>query len=466
VAALRIQGLVRVANRVRRELSQPTSAGRRQELREFVTDSLRQVDRILAAHATPLENLPPPTQRAYRFLAALDFDATTLPGGLTEAPPDTSPAAGNVSLVRLAAFWQRLLDRLAQPPMVGDEDDPYESLSSANKNIERYLQDQGLDPCQLTQQSRAVRRWLVFFAERENFDAYISAVRLASPILSAVMVAGPRFRAPLRVHFRPMSGLFRVRGAHDGTRVALPTPMITFDAQLFTDLAELIFRHGNTKQPVLEATAAEAYQDILAELDVLAGVPEQAQGVFHDLSTAFERVRQSHFDGTINRPRLAWSRTFTGRKFGHYDRITDTVMISCSLDRADVPAIALDFVMYHELLHKKLGVSWSGGRARAHTPEYRFKSNPPRISGNQAMSSGAPTSPSRASVSPGTASRCAGAGCSSSDRGVTRTGGRRSCSARLRSRESAIRCRKYSRSNTRASKTNRERTSRPQRRQT
>lgn len=371
MAALRIQGLVRIANRVRRELSQPVSAGRRQELREFVTDSLRQVDRILAAHATPLENLPPPTQRAYRFLAALDFDAATLPGGATEAPPDTSPAAGNVSLVRLAAFWQRLLDRLAQSPTVGDEDNPYESLNSANKNIERYLQDQGLDPCQLTQQSRAVRSWLVFFAERENFDAYISAVRLASPILSAVMVASPRFRAPLRVHFRPMSGLFRVRGTHDGTRVALPTPMITFDAQLFTDLADLIFRRGNTKQPVLEATAAEAYQDILAELDVLAGVPEQAKGLFHDLAAAFERVRQSHFDGTINRPRLRWSRTFTGRKVGHYDRITDTVMISCSLDRADVPAIALDFVMYHELLHKKLSVCWSGGRARAHTPEFR-----------------------------------------------------------------------------------------------
>jgi hypothetical protein len=68
---------------------------------------------------------------------------------------------------------------------------------------------------------------------------------------------------------------------------------------------------------------------------------------------------------------LTWSRTFTGRKFGHYDPIRDTVMISCSLDRSSVPVQALDFVMYHELLHKQLGVDWRSGRAAAHTPEFR-----------------------------------------------------------------------------------------------
>ena len=62
---------------------------------------------------------------------------------------------------------------------------------------------------------------------------------------------------------------------------------------------------------------------------------------------------------------------FTGRKFGHYDRIRDVVMISSSLDRAEVPEYVLDSVMYHELLHKKLGIGWRNGRMAAHTPEFR-----------------------------------------------------------------------------------------------
>jgi len=73
----------------------------------------------------------------------------------------------------------------------------------------------------------------------------------------------------------------------------------------------------------------------------------------------------------VVRPRLTWSRSFTGRKFGHYDPIRDTVMVSSSLDRDNVPQYALDFVVFHELLHKELGVDWRNGRAAAHTPEFR-----------------------------------------------------------------------------------------------
>lgn len=62
---------------------------------------------------------------------------------------------------------------------------------------------------------------------------------------------------------------------------------------------------------------------------------------------------------------------FTGRKFGHYDAIRDAIMISSTLDRGDVPEFVVDFVVYHELLHKKLGGVWRNGRREAHTDEFR-----------------------------------------------------------------------------------------------
>jgi hypothetical protein len=71
------------------------------------------------------------------------------------------------------------------------------------------------------------------------------------------------------------------------------------------------------------------------------------------------------------RPRLIWSQRITRGRFGHYNYSTDTVMISRSLDRADVPAFVVDHVMHHELLHKKHGLRWQDGRGHAHTAEFR-----------------------------------------------------------------------------------------------
>jgi hypothetical protein len=46
-------------------------------------------------------------------------------------------------------------------------------------------------------------------------------------------------------------------------------------------------------------------------------------------------------------------------------------MISSTLDQAKVPEFVVDFLMYHELLHKKHGIRWSaGGRGYAHTAAF------------------------------------------------------------------------------------------------
>jgi hypothetical protein len=68
---------------------------------------------------------------------------------------------------------------------------------------------------------------------------------------------------------------------------------------------------------------------------------------------------------------LTWSRSFTGRKFGHYDHVHDTIMLSATLDRQDVPQLTVDFIMYHELLHRDRGMTWLNGRARAHDSAFQ-----------------------------------------------------------------------------------------------
>jgi predicted metal-dependent hydrolase len=73
----------------------------------------------------------------------------------------------------------------------------------------------------------------------------------------------------------------------------------------------------------------------------------------------------------MDQPNLTWNKTLTHRKFGHYQANTDTVMLSISLDKSSTPAYVIEFVMYHELLHKQLGVVTNRGRRYAHTKAFR-----------------------------------------------------------------------------------------------
>jgi hypothetical protein len=150
----------------------------------------------------------------------------------------------------------------------------------------------------------------------------------------------------------------------------MPTPMICFSRGLFEALAGLLLRREPNRQVILEAMAAETYQDTQAELEALGGVVELTAGMAHDLALAFGRVNEEYLGG-MDPPRLTWNRTFAGRKFGHYDPLRDTVMVSATLDRDSVPEFVVDFIMYHELLHKKHGIDWRNGQARTHTPAFR-----------------------------------------------------------------------------------------------
>ena len=91
-----------------------------------------------------------------------------------------------------------------------------------------------------------------------------------------------------------------------------------------------------------------------------------------DLDAVFARVNRDHFGSSMPRPRrLIWSNRITTRIMGYYQARSDTVMLSRTLDDANVPERAVDLVMYHELLHKQLGVRMGNGRRQIHFAEFR-----------------------------------------------------------------------------------------------
>ena len=84
------------------------------------------------------------------------------------------------------------------------------------------------------------------------------------------------------------------------------------------------------------------------------------------LEKSFTRINTQLFNGLIEMPNLTLADSIT--KLGHYEYGTDTISISKHLlKRLDL----LDYVMYHEMLHKHHKFSSKNGRLRHHTKKFR-----------------------------------------------------------------------------------------------
>lgn len=87
------------------------------------------------------------------------------------------------------------------------------------------------------------------------------------------------------------------------------------------------------------------------------------------LEDSFNRVNNTYFFGLVETPNLKWS-TPTFRKLGSYDFHTDTITMS-SIFKDELEL--LDYVMYHETLHKKLKFKNSGSKTYHHTADFKRK---------------------------------------------------------------------------------------------
>ena len=98
--------------------------------------------------------------------------------------------------------------------------------------------------------------------------------------------------------------------------------------------------------------------------------PERG-GAVHDLHEAFMAVNERYFGNRLSEPLLNWNHISTFREFGRYDPTSDTITLSRRLDVPDVPFGVVAYVVYHELLHRVLGVPLDGHRRRVHTVEFK-----------------------------------------------------------------------------------------------
>ena len=95
------------------------------------------------------------------------------------------------------------------------------------------------------------------------------------------------------------------------------------------------------------------------------------QGHTYDLESIFDDLNVRFFYGLLARPQITWSSERARNRLGHYDPAHNTIVVSRVFDHPRVPKYAVEYIVYHEMLHLKHPVKLRGSRRCVHPAEFQ-----------------------------------------------------------------------------------------------
>ena len=93
-------------------------------------------------------------------------------------------------------------------------------------------------------------------------------------------------------------------------------------------------------------------------------------GHVYDLDAIFEDLNTRFFHGLLARPQMTWSSIHARNSLGHYDPAHNAIVVSKIFDHPRVPKYAIEYLVYHEMLHLKHPVKLRGSRRCVHPKEF------------------------------------------------------------------------------------------------
>jgi predicted metal-dependent hydrolase len=98
---------------------------------------------------------------------------------------------------------------------------------------------------------------------------------------------------------------------------------------------------------------------------------EAAQGRIYNLESVFDDLNVRFFYGLLARPQMTWSRDHARNSLGHYDPAHNAIVVSRVFDHPRVPRCAVEYIVYHEMLHLKHPVKLRGSRRCVHSADFQ-----------------------------------------------------------------------------------------------
>jgi len=95
------------------------------------------------------------------------------------------------------------------------------------------------------------------------------------------------------------------------------------------------------------------------------------EGRYYHLEEVFDSLNAQFFGGLLGRPQLTWSEQNAKRSLGHYDAAHNMIVVSRVFDRPSSPRYAVEYLLYHEMLHLKHPVTRRGLRRCVHSRAFK-----------------------------------------------------------------------------------------------
>jgi hypothetical protein len=349
--SIRVKGLIRLYNRIREILPQAD-----QEhillIESQVQTSLKHIEIALKQQSKTPQDLPRPSRQAYFYLKNLDYQSL---GKGKES--DRFQPKRTIRIQNLLRNYQVFMGRFAEEKELKILDSELKNLLEQAQNALKQVQ---ASPLELAIPSQKAYASLLFFSENLEQALFlkeqICRLPWKKPLKKFYFIQG---RFLWKYHCERHELLLNEGFLYLGERElqAIKSGFIDQDSQALTLLRQF--------------AESEAFAQPLLELELSCGEKLHTQGLVFDLHLLFEELNQQYFEQKLLCPRLQFSRTLNCRKLGHYSATHDSIVISSSLDHAQVPPFVIQSVLYHEMLHKYLGVEYREGRRISHSPEFR-----------------------------------------------------------------------------------------------
>jgi hypothetical protein len=187
----------------------------------------------------------------------------------------------------------------------------------------------------------------------------------------------PRFR----VEFYPYSSLvLTIRRREDSMCVRFSdllhrAPLAVLEAAAALLLAR-IYRRRTPKglvEPYLAYARSNRTRSRISRMRGWRVQPASTdpRGQHFDLSAMFDDLNARFFRGELQKPRIGWSSRGWRRQFGCYDPGPNQILLNRRMDHLGVPRCAVEYVLYHEMLHVKHPTRRSGCSLVSHSRDFR-----------------------------------------------------------------------------------------------
>ena len=192
----------------------------------------------------------------------------------------------------------------------------------------------------------------------------------------------PRAPAPpMQVRFYPFVSINNTIRLRDGEIYARLSDLLEGAPEAVLHAIAHILLAKLYRQPV-DRTHSARYRRYIASHDISAKARlvrqmrgrkhiRSASGHHYHLEEIFDDLNRRFFHGLLGRPQLTWSQNHARSSLGHYDPAHNAIVISRVFDHPRVPRYAVEYILYHEMLHLKHPMKFARCRRESHSPSFR-----------------------------------------------------------------------------------------------